>query len=99
MLFYTQTEVAPIATRGLGCCACFVVHEHGAAFGGRFTPVLKFKNAQKSLLSILYEAVRHTQLVGLQRAVWYSRPVWAKPGSVATVVNEKELTKKDDVPY
>ena len=40
----------------------------------------------------------HTQLVGLQRAVWYSRPVWAKPGSVATVVSEKELKKKDGAP-
>ena len=36
----------------------------------------------------------HTQLVGLQRAVWYSRPVWAKPGSVATVVSEKSLRRK-----
>ena len=31
--------------------------------------------------SILHEAVRHTQLVGLQRAVWYSRPVGRSQGA------------------
>ena len=30
---------------------------------------------------LLYEAVRHTQLVGLQRAVWYSRPVGRSQGA------------------
>ena len=36
---------------------------------------------RRGCLATLYEAVRHTQLVGLQRAVWYSRPVGRSQGA------------------
>ena len=38
------------------------------------------------------------QLGSAKERVWYSRPAWARPGSVATVVSEKELKKNYDAP-
>ena len=48
--------------------------------------------------SVCTKPYGHTAAISLKSAAWYSRPVWAKPGSVATVVSGKELKKNYDAP-